>query len=289
MEFKNYSKDQYEKVCEFLIELNSIGERHINWNWARFEWMYEHPEFDKDSVSSIGLWLDGDRVVGAAIYDMYFGEAFCAALPGYEEIYPEILDYAYKELKDENGLGIAIRNDSFSEIETAEKAGFSRTDQTETIMRIDLSKAVSGKLPDGFSFYELDPAEEAYAFQWILWRGFDHGEDRQEFERSDVIKPQVRRHFNKYLSLAAVDPDGETAAYCCLWYSEKTDYAYVEPVCTAPSCRGRGIGKALVCEALDRAHSLGAERAFVISDQEFYEKLGFEKAYCFDFYWKNDL
>ena len=32
--------------------------------------------------------------------------------------------------------------------------------------------------------------------------------------------------------------DGEYVSYCCLWYSDKTDYAYVEPVCTVPSYRG---------------------------------------------------
>ncbi|MDO5138053.1 MAG: GNAT family N-acetyltransferase, partial [Oscillospiraceae bacterium] len=75
--FRHFKNEDYEAVCEFLIELNRNSKDHINWNWARFEWMYEHPEFDKSSIGSIGLWTDSDRIVGAAIYDMYFGEAFC--------------------------------------------------------------------------------------------------------------------------------------------------------------------------------------------------------------------
>ena len=76
MEFRHYRDADYESVCDFLIELNRDSREHIHWNWARFEWMIEHPEFDKSLKGAIGLWRDGERVVGAAIYDMYFGEAW---------------------------------------------------------------------------------------------------------------------------------------------------------------------------------------------------------------------
>ena len=95
LSFRHYAEADYEAVCRFLIDLNRNERSHIHWNWARFEWMYEHPECDKSLLGSIGLWLDGARVVGAAIYDMYFGEAFCGALPEYAALYPEILDYAW--------------------------------------------------------------------------------------------------------------------------------------------------------------------------------------------------
>ncbi|MBQ1377250.1 MAG: GNAT family N-acetyltransferase [Lachnospiraceae bacterium] len=286
--FRNYREEDYDSVCDFLIELNRSDKRHINWNWARFEWMSEHAEFDKSAASSIGLWWSADRIVGAAIYDMYFGEAFCAALPEYETLYPEILKYAYQELKDDSGLGIAISDDNKKEIEAAEAAGFSQDEQDETIMRLDLDCLISSDLPEGFSFYELDPAAEPEAFQWLLWQGFDHGEDREAFEREDPVVPQNRRHLNKRLSLTAVSPEGEKAAYCCVWFHQNTDYAYVEPVCTVPSFRGRGIASALLSEALKRAKALGAQEAYVISDLPFYEKLGFEKVQHYTFYWKKN-
>lgn len=66
-------------------------------------------------------------------------------------------------------------------------------------------------------------------------------------------------------------------AYCCVWYRPDTDYAYVEPVCTVPAHRGKGLAAALLTEALSRARALGAREAYVISDLLFYEKLGFEK------------
>jgi len=238
--------------------------------------MMEHPEFDKSTASSIGLWWADGKVVGAAIYDMYFGEAFCATLPEYEALYPEILDYAYRELKDDSGLGIAISDGNRTEIEAAKAAGFVLEEQHETVMRLDLSLMRPCDFPEGFSFSELDPLQDGYDFQWLLWQGFDHGEDREEFEREDPLVVQNRRHLNKQLSLTAISPDGDKAAYCCVWNRNDTDYAYVEPLCTVPSFRGKGIASALLTEALNRAKALGAKEAFVISDLPFYASLGLE-------------
>lgn len=286
MEFRHFSDADYEAVCDFLIELSREDRTHINWNWARFEWMYEHPEFDKSARDAIGLWFDGGKVVGAAIYDMYFGEAFCGVLPSHASLYPEVLRYACDALRDETGLAIAICDENRTEIETAKRMGFTAIEQSETIMRIKLRSARRAALPEGFTLFEPDPVENAYELQWLFWQGFDHGEDRAEFEREEPIVPCVRRHFKSELGVAAVNENGEYAAICCLWYSEKTDYAYVEPVCTIPRYRGRGLAKALICEVLNRARALGAKDAYVISDMPFYEKLGFRKTYHDTFYRK---
>ena len=285
-QFRFYTENDYKAVCDFLIELNREDQNHINWNWGRFEWMTEHPEFDKSLMGSIGLWMEGERVVGAAIYDMYFGEAFVGALPEYSSLYPEILDYAYRELKDENGLGIAVCDDCTNEINAAKSAGFTLAEQTETVMRLDLDKELPDVLPDGLRYSELDPVKDPYAFQWLLWQGFGHGTDRAEFEKQEQIIPQDRPNLDPYLSLAVETVDGENVAYCCLWYSDKTDYAYVEPVCTIPAYRGKGAAKAMIYEALNRARSLGAKKAYVLSDMPFYEKLGYIKDKHFTFLWK---
>ena len=290
VDFTAYTKEYYQGVCDFLTELNAGDKHHINWNWARFEWMYEHPEFDNSLIESIGLWTDQDRVVGAAIYDMYFGEGFCGALPGYGHLYPEILEYAYRKLSDESGFAFAVCDDDTVLAEIARHAGFEPTEQYETMMRIDLDRELAAELPEGFEFAELDPAKELYEFLWLLWQGFDHGDDRAEFERENgelPVKKQLREHFNPYLSVSAADGSGEKVAYCCLWYSDATDYAYVEPVCTVPSFRGKGISKAVIYEALRRARSLGAKYAYVISDMEFYRRLGFEEYNRFTF-WRKD-
>ena len=52
VKFVNYCESDYDAVCDFLIEMNRNNDLHINWNWARFEWMYEHSGFDKSLISN---------------------------------------------------------------------------------------------------------------------------------------------------------------------------------------------------------------------------------------------
>lgn len=96
--------------------------------------MIEHPETDKTKLETIGLWWEKDSIVGAAIYDMYYGEAFCGVL-------------------------------------------------------------------------------KAYEFAWLLWQGFDHGNDKSEFKSQDKKEQQLRKHLDKRLSLTAVDSLGNIDSY----------------------------------------------------------------------------
>ena len=286
--FSPYADGDYEALCLFLNRLNREDPRYLHWNWGRLEWMIEHPEFDKSLRSSIGLWKSGERIVGAAIFDMYFGEASCAALPAYAWLYPEILDYAWRELRDGEGLAIAIPEGCEEERRTARAAGFLPEERSETVLRLELPGYVPRALPEGFSWAELDPGEDLERFQWLLWQGFDHGNDREAFLREDPIEARRRPHFDPRLSLVALAPGGEDAAYCCLWYREDTDFAYVEPVCTVPAYRGRGLAGALLGQAFLRARELGAKTAYVLSDMDFYQKLGFVRAQRALFYRKTE-
>lgn len=283
---RRFREEDYEAVCAFLAELNRESRDHINWNWARFEWMYEHPDCDRSLLGSIGLWWVGSRVVGAAIYDMYLGEAFCGVLPDWADLFPAVLDYAWRELKDENGLGVALCDGCEAEGAALRKAGFSPADQEETILRIELEGPFPVILPEGLRFASPDPVADSEALQWLFWQGFDHGSDRAEFEREKQQPSRPRPHFDPRLSVAAADEAGELAALCGLWYLPGTDYAYVEPVCTVPGWRGKGVGRAVVTEALNRARTLGAKRAYVISDQAFYRRLGFVFDRHYTFYWR---
>ena len=284
--FRRFRPEDYQAVCDFLVELNREDRTHINWNWARFEWMYEHPYCDKSLLGSIGLWTVGERIVGAAIYDMYFGEAFCGVLPAYAALYPAVLDYAWRELRDENGLGIALCDGCEAERAAALAAGFSPAEQTETNLVIALEQPFPIRLPEELRFASPDPIADWEALQWLFWRGFNHGEDRAEFELQTQPPSGLRPHFDPRLNVAAADESGELAALCGIWYLPGTDYAYVEPVCTVPGWRGKGLGRAVVSEALNRARSLGAKRAYVISDQAFYYRLGFEFDRHYTYYWR---
>lgn len=286
MKFTNFTDADYQAVCDFLIALNRQKKTHINWNWARWEWMYFHPYFDRDSRHTIGLWKDEDALVGAAIYDMYYGEAFCATLEGYESLLPEVLEYAHRNLGDENGLGIAVHDDDGNMQSLLVSLGYEKAEQTEAVLCRNLEDACGYCLPEGFTIRQVRFPADYLAYQRLIWKGFDHEGDLAEWERMLAYDGPMHLHRNPLLCLSVVAPDGEFAAHCTCWYDNRTDYAYVEPVCTIPRYRGSGLGRAVVLETLRRCKALGAKTAFVISDQEFYKKTDFLPHSQYTFYWK---
>ncbi|MBQ4164994.1 MAG: GNAT family N-acetyltransferase, partial [Oscillospiraceae bacterium] len=281
-------KSNYEEVRRFLIEISADSKTHINWNWARWEWMYFHPEFDRASEDKIGLWYDDDKLVGAAIYDHYFGEAFFAVKAGHEQLETAVLDYMTEAFSDENGLGVAVNDEDERTAVLLLKYGFTKHEQTENVLELSLDGLDITTAPcDGVEFTNIDVKADLYKHHELLWKGFDHDgeapvdEETMNRQRTMLSAPNL----NEKLHVAAINKDGEYVAYCGAWYDKSTDYVYIEPVCTVPQYRGRGIAKAVLFEALNRSYDLGARKAYVISEMDFYKRLGFKQYSHYTFYW----
>ena len=87
-------------------------------------------------------------------------------------------------------------------------------------------------------------------------------------------------NFLKDLTVVVVAPDENYVSYSGMWVVPENRVAYVEPVATDPDYRRMGLGKAAVLESLRRAAALGAEVAWVGSDQGFYKAIGFETMFA---------
>jgi predicted GNAT family N-acyltransferase len=288
--FRNFDDSYYEQVCDFLIELSNDDRRHINWNWARWEWMFYHPEFNRDLMDKIGLWYCNDELVGIATYDHYFGEAFFATKQGFEELDKDILEYATTTFSNEKGLGIAVNDKDTHTLDLLRSKKFVENDLTENILELTLDNvSLDYVLLEGIILKNMDIKKDLFKYQKLLWKGFDH-EGPVPVDEITIDKKKrmlSARNMNSFLHIVAENEEGEYVAYCGLWYSQKTDYVYVEPVCTIPEYRQKGLGKAVVLEALKRGRSLGAENSYVISDSSFYKSVGFQQHSHYTFHWHN--
>lgn len=291
-DFKVFNDIYYDKVCDFLIEISKNNRTHINWNWARWEWMFFHPDFNRELMDKIGLWFLGDELVGLATYDYYFGEGFFAAKEGFEELEKDILEYAVTNFSDENGFGIAVNDTDNKTIDLLKHYGFTENEQTENMLELALDEVdfTSRSKIEGISFQSINLEKDLYKHHELLWKGFDH--EGQAPLDEDTISKQKKllsaSHLNPLLHVIAKTENGEYAAYCGLWYNKETDYVYVEPVCTIPEYRNKGIASALLMEALKRAYDLGAKKAYVISESNFYKSIGFKQHSHYTFYWYNN-
>lgn len=286
--FCRYDETCYEKVRQFLIELSEENCIHINWNWARWEWMYFHPDFGNSLSEKIGLWFCGDEMVGTAIYDHYLGEAFFAVKKGFEELKTEIINYMIQYFSDENGLGIAVNDTDDETVSLILSCGFTACEQTENVLDLLLDDMVfDANTACNIKLRSLDVKEDLYKHHKLLWKGFNHEGEPPVDEKT--IEKQRRMlsapHLNSQLHIVAENESAEYVAYCGLWYDYKTDYVYVEPVCVTPDYRNKGLAKAVIKEALRRAYDIGAKKAYVISELGLYKSIGFRQHSHYTFYW----
>ncbi len=279
--------EDYYKVRDFFVRL-----RYREYTYARWDWMTTHTYLDQTAVGSMGLWLVNDEVIGAAVIDGAWGQAFCLTLPGYEYLKIEMLMHAKNHMANDSQLVVTIDDhDEFFQQIAAEN-GFVPTPNKEfdAVFYTDRT-SMDYKLPNGFRVVSMDEALDLYKYGQVLWKGFDHelnGEGPFVFNEEKRIafeNEMVRPNVDLSLKVAIVNPQGDYVAYCGMWYDPHAGFAVIEPVATDPDYRKLGLGKAVVLEGISRCKQRGAKIVFVGSSQQFYYNIGF-RPYATSTQWK---
>jgi len=285
--FRRYQpyKDS-SKVSQFLERTCPSTDRNPNWLRARWEYMvYSVQDGVQENLASIGIWESRGEIVAMVNLEHTLGEAYLQVHPAYTYLKAEMLSYAETALcKTEGGkkrLTLYV-NEFDGEWEAlADAAGYVKgVDAPQVTARFDMAVgSLAYALPKGFKLTDRLKSDDLRRINRVLWRGFNHeGPPPEKYVagRADVAKGPL---FRKDLVVMVEAPDGNFVSYCGVWYEAATQVAYVEPVATDPDYRRRGLGKAVVLEAIQRAKQLGATRAIVISGLEFYRAIGFQPVF----------
>lgn len=283
--FEDFGPD-YTRVRDFLIRLDDSS-----FTYGRWDWMITHPMLNCAGLSKIGLWEERGKLVAAVLYDTQLGGAYICAENSYGYLKKDMLDYAADAL-GENGKFKALIKDTDRDFQQiAWNAGYVATEDKEADAVFCMEQqAMEYVLPDGFSIVSMADRYEPEQYECVLWRGFGH-EERGEGppsvskEKMEAVDKAMKRpNVDLSLKVAVVSPEGNFAAYCGMWYDNKTKTAVVEPVATDPAFRRMGLGKAAVLEGMKRCAMKGAKRAFVGSSQQFYYSIGF-RPYVTSTFW----
>jgi hypothetical protein len=138
--------DDYFKVRDFLLKLYDA-----EFTYARWDWMITHSMLDKEAIKRIGIWEEGDRVVGMATFDTQIGPAYCLTLPEYAVLKREMIDYAAKNLTSSCRCRIMIpqKDDHFQQM--VSELGFHAGDEKEhDLVFFPAHTSLDYTLPDGF-------------------------------------------------------------------------------------------------------------------------------------------
>ena len=151
-----------------------------------------------------------------------------------------------------------------------QEKGFQKKHRCACVLSLDLSNHLEYRLPDAYTMSPQGSVADPWQYQLVIHKGFDNGGVPEKWDYEFLKRIP---HANEELKTFAI-ANNEYCAHCGLWYTTG-DTAYLEPVATAPEHRKQGLAKATVYEACTRANALGAKRAIVLSDQEFYFRIGF--------------
>lgn len=291
MKFECYNENinslvNYILVRDFLKELVT-DKLYENWHWARWGWMMGHPNFEDKMLNMIGLWKDGKEVVGIATHDMRIGESYLIYKPAYSDILKDMVEFTEKNINNDDYLFIVVNDKNNVQKHLLKSLGYSKTDIHEIILECDLKeKNLAYSVTEGFIVTSFKEDKDNNKYMRVLWKGFE-SEGKPPIIDEDDDEP-LRQNWKEELSIFVKALDGEYVAHCGIWYEEGEKTAYIEPVCTVPEYRKKGLAKIAVYEAMKICRKMGAERAIVISNQIFYYRLGFEVSSIYSF-WKKKI
>jgi len=281
--FRNYDStpfftEDYVKVREFLMRINANKLTEFRMPWGAWEWAVTHGGRDQNSLGKIGLWeLDGE-VVAIATYECLLGEGFLIVDEAHAYLKPEMVAYAKENLCDKDGkLKISIKENDYELAKAAKTQEFRPTQKMDRNAVLDIGHLQSYTLPEGYKFVSMADGWDWQQYNHVMRRGFAGDEnpmwnDKIEAERKQMLSSPM---IIPELVLAVQAPDGKYASHCGMWYKQNEFYCYVEPVVTDPTYQKKGLGKAVVLEAIRRCGELGAKQALVGSSQQFYYNIGF--------------
>lgn len=272
---------QYKEIYEFLLEASDKGYNEY-YHWGRFEWMMNHTFLDIDKLEKITLFRDEkSKLVGLVTYDTcYEDSTYLLHTINDKELLKLMIDFAVQNYEINEKTMIKCNFNDIVMNKTLKEMGFVKSHKDNSVLVIDLQQELNYGVPQGITISPKDFAADNWQYQMVIHKGFDNEGIPKMWEDAFF---QPTPNANRLLKVFA-RKETEYCAHCGVWYTQG-ETAYIEPVVTIPAFRKMGLAKAVVYEAIKRAKELGAKRAIVLSEQEFYFKIGFEvssEVYCWE-------
>ena len=245
-----------------------------------FEYAQTHPDFQPEYAHRIALWEEDGNIVAMTAYEMTLGEAFFCLSDGYEFLIDEMIDHAETQIHTSEESGLILWNHQTALREAVARRGYVCDARWPTKCYDYRKGPMEYVLPPGYRMISTnDTAFDPEKIQLCCWKGFNHESEGEMVPDIDsVLRSATAPHYCDGLACIVVAPDGEYVSYGGMWMVPEIRLAYLEPLCTVPQYRRKGLAAAVVSELYRRTKALGADH-MTGGDAAFYTTLGFEPWY----------
>jgi ribosomal protein S18 acetylase RimI-like enzyme len=268
----------FERVHKFLTD--TYNPDTLNSYLLPQVWEYAHHTsfFDSVRASRMGLWEDDGNIVGIAVYEMEIGEVFLHTNREYENLLPDLLNWAENELSvkanDKQHLSVWITDKEQNKAALLKQHGYACVHR-EPVRIFPYNRSFSEKiLPDGFVMTDginIDYGKLADCF----WRGFNNPQLPPDNNTDEIMQfcnaPRAKRELMRIIK----SPEGNYACALVMWLDEQNHYAYLEPLAVVPEYRRMGLATIALTDAMKKTKEMGAKYCFG-GVPDFYTAIGFE-------------
>jgi ribosomal protein S18 acetylase RimI-like enzyme len=282
------------KMRDLLIQCVSITPVGLNWDMRRLDGKRFYNEDNEENRllnRPVQLWEDSaGRLLGYVLPEGK-GDAYVQIHPDYRCIEDEMIAWAEEHLAAPAGTEGRLRLEFYvCEYDVLRQRllagrGFAKTEDWGIIrhMRLGRQPLTKPHLAEGYILRETRPEDLADCqriadlLNAAFRRNFHNALEYQNFTRQ---APSFRRE----LDLVAEAPDGTFGAYVAIPYDGVNRWGIVEPVCTHPEHRRKGLAQALLQEGFLRLRDLGGldvsvDTGDMVPANALYDSLGFTEAY----------
>lgn len=292
---KNITTKQFQiltdmqMVWDFMVDTYE----HVFMNGVAapfFEYAITSSWMNKSYLHLNRLWLDGDKVVGFVFTEEPVTNIFFNLRPGYEELAEEMVEYAERNMPNfRNEQELVLFSGQKALVDAVRKKGYVTLYENMDLICDFRKTELNYPLPEGFHFVDpqkCDPVKLAIC----TWKGFNHKgafEKWKEEEQGTLWNPA--KAYNGILSSTIAPPphatneynviianeQGEYVCFSGMWWVPENKLAYMEPLCTIPEYRKKGLAAAALAKHYSKLKPLGAE-IMTGGGDIFYSKIGYE-------------
>ena len=304
-----YTPADFMPVRDMLIETYRAWPKQINWrlerwNYARYMVAPLLARFDdldapEGVAEQAGIgWWESHAMVWADAYgrivalahaeDPRPGAVWIQRRPGYEFLFPEMLEWAEQNLVSDKGrLLVLVYDYDQPLLDAVWRRGYLMDPKyIEHDAMLRTCDVPPYGLPEGWVIRSVAETGNPAFHAEVKGRAFGHTDPR-EFVNAYTYREQCKApDYDPDLDLVVIGSEGQGVAMCGIWVDEHNKIGILEPVGTHPDYRLQGFGREVVYEAARRARARGCNEVWVGTEKTFYQHIGFRPTLTSAAYYK---
>jgi predicted N-acetyltransferase YhbS len=265
-------EDDWAQVRALIVDVQPRSAPGFTWEVRRWDgWRWHHADVTWDPAGRhLGrAWESADGTLVAAAHGEGAGTLALQVDPRHRDCEPAMVVWGEEALAAGDGAGGRRVTTMLRDYDEVRRVILERRGWVPTggwgVTRwqwLGPARIRAARVSPGYRARPLRPgdAADAAALAALLNAAFG----RTFHAAAEILAFEAHAPgFDPDLHLVAEAPDGSFAAHVGVTFEPATGLAIVEPVCTHPDHRRRGLAEALIREGLERARRRGATQACV--------------------------